>query len=259
MQTGGREVSVDRDFLRASWPAPTAVVAGTSLRTGGVSGGAYASLNVAAHVGDDPSAVRGNRQRLGQMLDLPVQPQWLSQVHGCRVLELPMGEPEPEGDACWTRRSDVVCLVSTADCLPVLLCSRDASVVAAAHAGWRGLCDGILERTVDALALPPEELMAWLGPAISQPAFEVGGEVRDRFIAEDPLSERHFTANLRGRWQADLYGLARLRLGGAGVMDVYGGGYCTYSEPGHFFSYRRDQRCGRMASLIFRSSEARDA
>lgn len=239
-------------WLGADWPAPDDIVAGCSYRYGGVSRDRYVSFNLAGHVGDDPVAVRENRGRLAGLLELPAEPGWLRQVHGTTVVVDPPTDQAPEGDASVTTHPGVVCAVLTADCLPVLLAASDGSEVAAAHAGWRGLSSGILEATVGTMSSAPETLLAWLGPAISQAAFEVGPEVRDAFLQHDADAEACFAGNARGRWQADLYALARLRLGGAGVTSVFGDGRCTYGEEEQFFSYRRDGRCGRMASLIFR-------
>ncbi len=240
----------DVSFLAADWPAPDGVVAGTTLRVGGASSPPYAELNLGAHVGDEPGRVEDNRRRLAAHLRLPAEPCWLRQQHGSTVVRVPCERPEPEADAAVTGVCDVVCAVLTADCLPVLLAATDGSAVGAAHAGWRGLSGGILEAAVAAFDGAP--LIAWLGPAISQPAFEVGGEVRQRFVAQDPAASASFRPNARGRWQADLCGLARRRLERAGVSAVYGGDRCTYREADAFYSYRRDGQCGRMASLIFR-------
>lgn len=239
-------------FLSADWPCHPDIVAGTTLRVGGASAPPYAELNLAAHVGDDRSNVDANRRLLSAGLRLPGEPCWLSQVHGRRVVRPPFDTPEPNADACVTDAADVVCAVLTADCLPVLFARADGSAVGAAHAGWRGLSAGVLEAAVDAFGGEPGTLMAWLGPGISQPAFEVGNEVRQRFVDRDAAAAACFERNSGGRWQADLYGLARQRLARAGVTAIYGGGRCTYAEPQAFFSYRRDGPCGRMASLIFR-------
>ena len=238
------------EFLAADWPAPANVVAGTTLRHGGVSRGVYASLNLASHVEDDPELVLENRRRVARVLELPGEPHWLRQVHEARVAIAPFDEPL-EADASVTAHVGVVCAVLTADCLPVLVTDREGSVVAAVHAGWRGLSAGVIGAAVARVERPPEALLAWLGPAISQAAFEVGGEVRDRFLAADADASACFSRNSRGRWQADLYGLARRELARCGVADVFGGQRCTYAESASFFSYRRDGNCGRMASLIY--------
>ena len=239
-------------FLAADWDADSQVIAGTTFRNGGVSTGAYRGLNLGAHVGDRPAAVRANRQAFADGLELPAEPAWLRQVHGCRVAEAPFAAEEPEADACITRDPDVVCAVLTADCLPVLFATADGRAVGAAHAGWRGLHSGVLEATVAAFECDPRTLKAWFGPAISQPSFEVGAEVREAFLARTPRAAAYFAANAAGRWQADLYGLARLALDQAGVTAVHGGGRCTFAESAAFFSHRRDGRCGRMASVIWR-------
>ena len=237
-------------WLPADWPAPPGVVAGMTLREGGVSEGAFESLNLGAHVGDDPNAVRENRARFVDTCELPAEPTWLTQVHGDLALVDP--EPEAQADASVTRTAGRPCAVLVADCLPVILASLDGGIVAAAHAGWRGLAAGILENTVSAMDCDPGRLVAWLGPAISRQAFEVGEEVREAFTRHDAEASACFLRNDRGRWMADLYGLARRRLAAAGVAQVHGGGRCTFGEPDAFFSYRRDGQCGRMAAFVFR-------
>lgn len=241
-------------WLPANWPAPPGVVAGMTLRAGGVSAGPFESLNLGAHVGDDPEAVRENRARFVETCQLPAEPNWLTQVHGDRALVDPA--PAAEADASISRSPGRPCAVLVADCLPVILSSADGGSVAAAHAGWRGLAAGIVENTVSAMGCDPDGLVAWLGPAISRQAFEVGDEVRDAFTRPDPGASGCFQPNDRGRWMADLYGLARRRLAVAGVTDVHGGGRCTFGEPDAFFSYRRDGQCGRMAAFVFRCPEA---
>ena len=239
-------------WIPADWPAPDNVVGGTTLRTGGVSAGEFASLNLAAHVGDEPASVAENRQRFRSQYSLPSEPSWLKQVHGISVARGNSVPSTPAADGIVATAAGVVCAVLTADCLPVLLTTADGSTVAAAHAGWRGMSAGILEATVDALEVPSEQILAWLGPAISQPALEVGDEVREQFVNQSEAAEACFSANSRGRWQADLYGLATLRLRDCGVPRVFGGGSCTHTEPERFFSFRRDGRCGRMATFIYR-------
>ncbi|RMG54813.1 MAG: peptidoglycan editing factor PgeF, partial [Gammaproteobacteria bacterium] len=189
-----------------------------------------------------------NRRLLREVLDLPAEPLWLEQVHGADVLEEAAG---CRGDARIVRRPGQVAVVLTADCLPVLFAARDGRAVAAAHAGWRGLAAGILERTVEAFDCAPDALMAWLGPAIGPQAFEVGEEVRAAFVDEDPRAEVAFVPVRPGHWLCDLYRLARLRLETAGVASIHSGGRCTFSECELFYSYRRDGRTGRMASLIW--------
>lgn len=242
-------------LLAADWPAPAGIVAGTSTRIGGVSEGDYGSLNLAQHVGDDPARVAANRQRFHEATGLAGKLRFLNQVHGTAVLDVAEA-PEEQNDTPATADAQVaisggdVLVIMTADCLPVLLCHRDGRSYGAAHAGWRGLAGGIIENTLAALPGDAAQYMAWLGPAISQKNFEVGGEVRDIFIKCDAAASEAFRQNARGRWQADLYALARLRLGSAGIQDVYGGGSCTYDDESRFYSYRRSPRCGRMATYI---------
>lgn len=238
-------------WIPADWPAPDTVVAGTTTRAGGVSTGVFESLNLGAHVGDDPAAVAGNRSRFVTMCDLPGEPDWLTQVHGTAVSVA--GETSAaEADAAVARTPAAVVAVLTADCLPILLCARSGEEIAAIHGGWRGLAAGVLTTTLSRMATAPDALMAWLGPAISQSAFEVGDEVRQAFIDLEAAASEYFEPNEHGRWQADLYGLARLQLRMAGIGAVYGGEYCTHRDSGRFFSYRRDGECGRMASFICR-------
>jgi len=244
-------------FIEPDWPAPANIVALTTLRDGGVSAEPYASLNLAAHVGDDSAAVEANRAVLAGLLPPAATVQWLTQVHGTKVVEAGAGGECPEADASWSRVPGRACAVLTADCLPVLLCSRDGDVVAAAHAGWRGLLGGVLENTVAAMGADPGQLLAWLGPAIGPRAFEVGPEVRAGFIAAAPSVQRDSTRACfvpggvsPGHYLADLYALARLRLSALGPVALYGGDACTYSSPQQYYSYRRDGLTGRMASLI---------
>jgi YfiH family protein len=239
-------------YLTPDWPAPAGVRAAFTLRTGGVSLAPFDSLNTGAHVGDAAAAVIENRRRVVRSLGLPSEPQWLEQVHGAEVADLDAADPRARADAAFTHAAGRVCAVQVADCLPVLLAARDGSAVAAAHCGWRGLAGGVLEATVRALGVPANELFAWLGPAIGPGAFEVGEEVRAAFVAGDARAAAAFVANPRGRWQCDLFELARQRLAALQVPAVYGGGVCTHDDPQRFFSYRRDGRCGRMAALIWR-------
>jgi hypothetical protein len=244
------------DLILPDWPAPAVVRAAFTLRQGGVSRPPFDSFNIAVHVGDEPGAVAENRARLRERLELPAEPAWLEQVHGCSVADLDAAAARAvsgPADAAVTRSVARVCAIQVADCMPVLFASTDGAAIGAAHAGWRGLAGGVLEATVRAMGTPPGQLLAWLGPAIGQANFEVGEEVRAAFLAGDPGAAAAFTANPRGRWQCDLYALARRKLGALGVSSVSGGGWCTYSDTGRFFSYRRDGRCGRMAALVWRS------
>jgi YfiH family protein len=242
----------DIELLRPDWPAPPQVHACTTTRIGGVSLPPYDTLNLAIHVGDDPLAVAENRRRLREQLQLPSEPRWLNQVHGTCSTDAALITDTPcEADASYTALPDVVCAVLTADCLPLLLCDRSGTRVAAIHAGWRGLHAGVIEQTVCAMNVPGEELLAWCGPAIGADAFEVGEEVREAFVSVDPLAVHAFLHSPHGRWLADLYVLAHQRLAAVGVTQVYGGDHCTFSEAQLFYSYRREGRTGRMASLIW--------
>lgn len=238
-------------WLLPEWPAPPQVSACTTTRRGGVSEGSYSSLNLAEHVGDDPKHVVENRRLLAHALRLPAMPLWLQQVHGNAVVDVTVARPGCEADANYARHAGTVCAVLTADCLPILLCDSDGTRVAAVHAGWRGLLNGIIENAVRTLNIPGGKLLAWLGPAIGPLAFEVGDEVRAAFIAADPAAAAHFTPSPAGRWLADIYGLARQRLTRVRVDRVYGGHWCTVTDATRFYSYRRDGVTGRMASLIW--------
>ena len=239
------------DWIVPDWPAPLTVRAVTTTRNGGVSQGPYHSMNPADHVGDDPQSVRVNRERLQALLDLPGAPAWLHQVHGTGIVDAAGAGAGATGDGSWTDRTQVVCAVLTADCLPVLLCDREGRCVAAVHAGWRGLAAGVIEAAVSVLQTTSQDLLAWLGPAIGPRAFTVGEEVRAAFMAHDAGADEAFARQADGRLQADLYQLARQRLAGAGVDAIYGGDLCTLSDAERFFSYRRDGVTGRMASLIW--------
>ena len=244
----------DAELIWADWPAPTCVQAVATTRSGGVSGGPYASLNLAEHVDDDPSAVRRNRQLLRAGLALPSDPVWLQQVHGTVVVEAGAAATGVTADAAWTGTAGVVCAVLTADCLPVLFCNRRGTHAAVAHAGWRGLAGGVLEATVAALVAAgasADSLLAWLGPAIGPENYEVGADVRDALLRADPAAEAAFRVHRPGHWHLDLYAAARLRLFRAGVTAVSGGAYCTVAEPGRFYSYRRDRVTGRQATLVW--------
>lgn len=237
--------------LEPDWPLPPRVRALMTTREGGVSPPPWDSLNLGTAVGDEPARVAHNRARLSVLL--PSEPRWLRQVHGCAVVraENVDAAAPPEADGSWTRAPGVVCCVQVADCLPVLLADRDGSVVGAAHAGWRGLAGGVIEATLEAMAVPPGQVTAWLGPAIGPGAFEVGDDVREAFEAADPGSAVAFAPRSPGKWLADLFALARRRLRAAGVSGIHGGGLCTVSDPSRFFSHRRDRPGGRMAALVW--------
>lgn len=235
-------------WLTPDWPAPARVRACVTTRADGVSLPPYDSFNLGDHVDDDPAAVASNRLKLTTTLGC--QPAWLSQVHGIRVVEADPARIET-ADASWSQTPGIASLVMTADCLPALFCNRDGTRVAAAHAGWRGLADGVLEATLDALATPADQILVWLGPAIGPDAFEVGPEVRDAFIAQHAEADAAFRPSANaGRYLADIYALARIRLAARDITAVYGGGFCTVSDP-RFYSYRRASRTGRFASLVW--------
>lgn len=247
--------------LIPEWPAPNNVKALQTMRLGGVSGSPYDSFNLGDHVGDVPLAVERNRMLLEPLL--PSEPVWLKQVHGVKVVDAAQAACWPEADACISTHPGAVCVVMTADCLPVLLCDDQGSVVGAAHAGWRGLCDGVIEQTVQAMKVPPATLMAWLGPAIGAQAFEVGDEVRVAFVGRQPQAAAAFVPSPFKReggalapgeekkWLADIYQLARLRLHALGITRIYGGGLCTYTDRARFFSYRREGVTGRMGTFVW--------
>lgn len=236
-------------FIVPDWPAPARVRALITTRAGGVSRGPYASLNLGDHVGDEPPAVVENRARVAA--HLPRSPFWLEQGHGTAVATPATNRPGCQADAVTTRAPGEVLAVMTADCLPVLLADEAGSAIAIAHAGWRGLAAGVIEETVAALGIEPSSLIAYLGPAIGPSAFEVGDEVRAAFVSADAGAAAAFVPGVAGKWFADLYTLARQRLARLGTARVWGGRFCTYSEPARFFSYRRDGRTGRMASFIW--------
>jgi polyphenol oxidase len=257
---------VSAAWVEADWPAPGGVRAFCTFRTGGASTAPYGSLNLGSHVGDVPAAVAENRRRLRVAAGLPAEPVWLEQVHGSYVADLDvatdsggLGRVGPAGrlgpaDAAFTRRPGRVCAILTADCLPLLLAAESGDLVAAVHAGWRGIASGVIEAAVAAVTAAgatPGKLLAWLGPAIGPRHFEVGAEVREALLAGDPGAEAAFAPNARGRFMADLGMLARRRLEARGVGRVYGGGECTFDAADRYFSYRRDGVTGRQAALIW--------
>ncbi len=239
------------DWIVPDWPAPSGVRAFVTTRAGGVSEGGYASLNLGAKCGDDAARVAANRSAVRALL--PSEPAWLAQVHGNAVADLdaPAGDRLPEADAAATSAPGRVAVVLTADCLPVFLCRDDGSRVAVAHAGWRGLAAGVLENAVAAVGGPPHRVLAWLGPAIGPDAFEVGPEVREALAGGQREAGIAFVPRGGGKYLADLYALARLRLASAGVAAVSGGGFCTWTERERFFSYRREKQGGRQGAFIW--------
>lgn len=237
-------------WLTPDWPAPSNVHAATTQRTGGVSSGTFNSLNLAAHVGDETSDVLANRKRIETWLKLPSQPLWLEQVHGNRVVHAQAFAQPPRADASYTDQAGTVLAVLTADCLPLLACSTDGLQVAAIHAGWRGLLAGVISNTLS--IFPKQETLVWLGPAIGADCFEVGPEVRSAFVDKSAEFTSAFKAHDHGKWLADIYRLASIELASLGISQVFGGDFCTVTEQRRFFSYRRDQQTGRMATLIWR-------
>ncbi|KII34757.1 peptidoglycan editing factor PgeF [Pseudomonas fluorescens] len=236
------------NWLTPDWPAPASVKACVTTREGGVSEAPFDSLNLGDHVDDRPEAVAENRRRLTEHFS--IQPAWLQQVHGIAVAHADPGIVAT-ADASWTTTPGIACTAMTADCLPALFCDRAGTRVAAAHAGWRGLAAGVLEATLDSLDIPANDVLVWLGPAIGPKAFEVGPEVREVFINQLPEAAEAFVpSHNAGKFMADIYLLARLRLAERGVTAVYGGGFCTVTDP-RFFSYRRASRTGRFASLVW--------
>ncbi|WP_145534720.1 purine nucleoside phosphorylase YfiH [Yersinia alsatica] len=238
-------------LILPDWPAPASVKACSTTRHGGISEFPYDSLNLGTHVGDIAATVITNRQRLVEQGQLPQMPVWLEQVHGTRVLHLDGSAiSDVQADAVYSRVVGQVCAVMTADCLPVLFCSLAGDEVAAAHAGWRGLCAGVLEQTMAQFNAAPSSIIAWLGPAIGPQQFEVGEEVKQAFIDIDTQAAAAFIP-AGTQYLADIYLLARQRLQAAGIHAIYGGDHCTVSEKQQFFSYRRDGITGRMASLVW--------
>ena len=240
----------EQSWIPAQWPAPANVIAGITTRIGGRSQGEFASFNLAQHVGDAPGSVQENRRQLSTFLHLPNEPHWLEQVHGSAVST--DNNALQTADASTTHIPGQVCVVMTADCLPVLITDQQGQYVAAVHAGWRGLEQQVIFRCIEKMPLAPESLLVWLGPAIGPTAFEVGSEVREQFLDRDPAFIACFinSAN-KGKWMMDMYGIARLQLAAARVEQVYGGQFCTYSDTTRFYSFRREGKTGRMASLIW--------
>ncbi len=239
-------------FIYPDWPAPAKVKALQTTRHGGVSAAPYDTLNLGLHVGDDPVRVNRSRQSLAQFM--PSEPVWLEQVHGVEIANADLAACRVVADASVARQRGSVCVVMTADCLPVLLCDEEGTVVAAVHAGWKGLAAGVIEATVKEMGVAPRKLMAWFGPAIGPEAFEVGAEVRAAFMAHDASAAGAFKPHgEQGKYLADIYLLARLRLKAVGVSRISGDGYCTYRQKDKFFSYRRDGVTGRMGTFIWLS------
>ncbi|EEF15690.1 hypothetical protein AM202_0505 [Actinobacillus minor 202] len=239
--------------ISPQWHAPKQVHGFTTVRIGGVSLPPFDSLNLGDHVNDNPQDVAQNRALLVERFKLPQAPLYLTQTHSTRVIELPYDGENLEADAAYTNQANQVCLVMTADCLPVLFYNKQGNEVAAAHAGWRGLCDGILEETVAKFQCPASDISAWLGPAIGENAFQVDEEVIKQFCAVDPQAQEAFRPDptASGKFLGNLYQIAKQRLNKLGITQITGGEHCTYTESDKFFSYRRDKQTGRMATLIW--------
>jgi YfiH family protein len=244
------------DWIIPRWPAPSHVHAYTTTRIGGFSEGAFASMNLGDRTEDNTVAIAKNRNQLHKVLNLPCEPSWLYQSHSNKVARLYSDTPaNQDADASYTTVTDKVCVVLTADCLPILLCAKDGSAVAAVHAGWRGLANGVVDNTVSTLLhfakCKPDNLIAWFGPAIGPGAFEVGDDVKEAFTSQFPDAAKAFSPIVDGKWLANIYLLARQRLHRMGVTDIYGGEFCTATQYEKFYSYRRDKDTGRMATLIW--------
>ncbi len=237
-------------WIKADWPAPANVHALTTLRSGGYSQGAFDSFNLAAHVGDDDHHVSHNRQLLKDILALPAEPLWLNQIHSHQVVSADQQTSAVQADAAFSNLPGKVCVVMTADCLPLLVTTADGQSIAAIHAGWRGLLAGVIEHTL--AAMPAGDKLVWLGPAIGPKQFQVGDDVRQAFVEKNPQWASAFQRQKEGKWLMDIYSAARQILHEKGIQRVFGGRFCTVNESDSFFSYRRDGKTGRMASLIWR-------
>lgn len=241
----------DDSWIEANWDTPPGIRAGTTTRSGGTSSPPFDTFNLALHVGDSDAAVLANRKRLASLLDLPAEPCWLEQVHGNRISNARELAENPRADGAWTSRDGVVCVVLTADCLPLLFCDRKGQVVAAVHVGWRGLGNNIIANAIGSIDTDPRELLAWIGPYISADHYEIGKEVRDACLNVVPEATEAFIQSRTDHWYADLGLLVRTQLTATGVTDISESGYCTYSDHRRFYSYRRDGKTGRSASLIW--------
>ncbi len=239
-----------KHWIEPDWPVANNIHAATTLRSGGISQGRFSSLNLAYHVNDQTKNVRENRKIITKMLDIPAEPIWLEQIHSNRVVKINHKTGIERADASFTNLANTACIILTADCLPILLASTNGSIIAAIHAGWRGLLSGIISNTVTALG--SNKLIAWLGPAIGANCFEVGKEVKDQFVAKSAIFNDAFKQKNQQHYLADIYQLATLELASLGITQVYGGGFCTVTDRQRFFSYRRDGKTGRMATLIWR-------
>ena len=239
------------EIITPDWDAPKNIVAFTTTRQGGVSVAPYDSLNLAAHVQDDPIAVRKNRVKMMEQFNLPQEPAWLTQTHSTIAVKNTLDYSLCEADASFTDEPDLVCVVLTADCLPLLVCDKQGTQVAAIHAGWRGLADGVIEATIERLTAAREDLLVWLGPAIGPRVYEVGEDVYQAFIDHDQKAVLAFRALSEKKWMMNVYTLAHQRLSNLGIVNISGGDHCTYTEAEKFYSFRREGVTGRMASLIY--------
>lgn len=242
--------ALESQLIFPDWPAPANIRAISTTRLGGVSHSPWHQMNLAIHVGDDPRDVQQNRDILMNMAQLPQEPMWLQQVHGCDVFDA-NNPVSKECDASVSRRCGEICVVMTADCLPLLMTNRQGTVVAAVHAGWKGLASGVIERAIDSMACDAKDILVWLGPAIGPNHFEVGEDVYAAFVDKNTAANSAFVSVSDGKWLCNLYRLARQCLSAYGILSVTGGDLCTYSDAERFFSYRRDGVTGRMASLIW--------
>lgn len=242
-------------IIKPAWKLPAHVKAFCSTRIGGVSQPPFDSLNLAQHVGDNLDHVQQNREILVASQQLPSQPCWLEQTHSTTVVTLE-SEANRHADAAITRQPDTIAVIMTADCLPILLCNHSGTEVAAVHVGWRGLLDGVVQETLAKMQSPASQLLAWIGPAISQPEFEVGDEVRQAFIEKYDSAQNRFKPNRPGHWLCDLAGLACDLLQRHGLAQTHRSNLCSYRNEAQYYSYRRDGVTGRMASLIWMQFDA---
>ena len=239
------------EIIKPDWPAPKNIVAFTTTRTGGVSTDACSSLNLGNRNADSAENIAANRKILRTAMQLPNEPYWINQTHSTIAITIDHDYKITEADASFTTETNCICVVNTADCLPLLVCDREGTAVAAIHAGWRGLLDGVIENTLDLFTQTPDEILVWLGPAIGPEVYEVGDEVRTQFIEHDPQAELAFKPSPNERWLMNIYLLARQRINKKGITAIYGGEFCTYTQNDQFFSHRRDSKTGRQCSLIY--------
>lgn len=236
-------------YIKPNWPAPSNIHAATTTREVGASIAPYDNFNLGEHVGDNPEHVTENRKTLVKALQLPSEPIWLKQIHSKNIIMANKFNGLPELDACIATQPGKVCVIMTADCLPILLCDKQGNEIAAVHAGWRGLVAGIISETISAIQTSPDQLLAWIGPAICQKHYEVGKEVYEQFSKQNDC----FQKEAHGKWLMDMVAIATQQLKQLGIQDIYGGDLCTYCDPTRFYSYRRDGKTGRMATLIWRT------